>query len=87
MRYAEKEKKKILVPNSHSYSILARKFQKKIEKKNNKKLKNLFPALFLAKTGWDRPRESEKKFRPEFWPYPTQAKKFQKKKKQKNSKN
>jgi len=27
-----------------------------------KKLKNLFPALLLAKTGWDRPRKSEKKF-------------------------
>ena len=36
----------------------------KIPKKNRKKIqkvKNLFPALFLAKTGWDGPRKREKK--------------------------
>ena len=55
---------------------------KKIEKKNSKKIqkiKNLFPALFVDKTGWDRPRKRKKNFRPEFYSYPTQAKKFQKK--------
>ena len=29
--------------------------------KKLKKLKNLFPTLFLAKTGWDRPRKWKKK--------------------------
>ena len=42
-----------------------------------KKLKNLFLALFLAKTGWDRPRKREKNFTPEFWSYPTRARKCQ----------
>ena len=39
-----------------------------------KKLKNLFPTLFLAKTGWDRRRKREKNFTPEFHSYSTQAK-------------
>ncbi len=38
-----------------------KKIPKKIAKKF-KKLKNLFPALFIAKTGWDRPRKRKKKF-------------------------
>ena len=49
MRQAEKEKKKITLKFC-SYSTRARKFQKK-QQKNSKKLKNLFPALFIAKTG------------------------------------
>ena len=48
--------------------------------KKLKKLKNLFPVLYLAKTGWDRPRTREKKFSPEFYSYPTRARKFKKKK-------
>ena len=60
MGQAEKEKKKIYfrIP-----FILDRgkKIPKKIAKKL-KKLKNLFPTLFLAKTGRDRPRKREKKF-------------------------
>ena len=56
----------------------AKKIPKKIAKKL-KKLKNLFPTLFLAKTGWDRPRKREKKFTPEFRSYSTQARKFLKK--------
>ena len=36
-----------------------KKFPKKIAKKF-KKLKKLFPAWFLAETGWDRPRKREK---------------------------
>ena len=44
----------------------------------NQKIKNLFPALFLAKTGWDRPRKREKNFTTEFCSYPTRARKFQK---------
>ena len=53
-----------------------------IPKKNRKKIqkvKNLFPALFLAKTGWDGPRKREKNFSPKFRSYPTRARKFQKK--------
>ena len=41
------------------------KIPKKIEK-NIKKLKNLFPALFLAKTGWGEPKNMQKNFSPEF---------------------
>ena len=41
------------------------KFRKKIAKKF-KKLKNHFPALFLAKTEQDWPRKREKNFSPEF---------------------
>ena len=41
----------------------------KIPKENRKKIqkvKNLFPALFLAKTGWDEPKNRQKSFSPEF---------------------
>ena len=50
---------KILVPNS----VHSRPGQENSEKiaKKLKQLKNLFLALFLAKTGLDRPRNSEKK--------------------------
>ena len=34
-------------------------------------------ALFLAKTGCDRPREREKNFTPECCFYPTRARKFE----------
>ena len=37
-----------------------KKIPKKIAKKL-KKLKNLFPAFFLSKTGWDRLRKRKKK--------------------------
>ena len=60
---------------------------KKIPKKIAKKLKkNLSPALFFAKTGWDRPRKREKKFSPEFRSYSDLGRKFRKKY-EKNSKN
>ena len=49
MRYDEKERKNFS-PEFRSYLNEARKFRKKIVKKF-KKLKYLFPALFLAKTG------------------------------------
>ena len=67
MRLAKKERKKIL---SRILFILdpGKKIPKKIATKL-KKLKNLFPALFLAKTGCDRPRKREKKFCPEFRSY------------------
>ena len=84
LREAEKERKKI-------YSRIpfivdpGKKIPKKIAKKF-KKLKNLFPELFLAKTRWDRPRKQEKNFSPEFRSYTTRVRKFRKKK-QKNSKN
>ena len=55
-----------------------KKIQKKIAKKL-KKLKNLFPTLFLAKTGRDRPSKREKNFTHEFRSYSTQARKFRKK--------
>ena len=44
---------------------LGKKISKKMAKKF-KKLKNIFPVLFLAKTEQDRPRKREKKFSPEF---------------------
>ena len=50
-----------------------------ILKKIEKKFKNVFPALFLAKTGGDGPRKREKNFSPEFRSYSTWARKFQKK--------
>ena len=62
-----------------------KKIPKKIAKKL-KKLKNLVPALFLAKTGSDRPRKRETNFSPEFCLYPTRARKFQKKNSIKNQK-
>jgi len=62
-----------------------RKIPKEIAKKF-KKLKNLFPVLFLAKMGWDRPRKREKSFSPEICSYSTRARKFRKNS-QKNSKN
>ena len=34
-------------------------------------------ALFLAKTGWDRPRKREKNSTPEFCSNPTRARKFE----------
>ena len=52
------------------------KIPKKIAKKF-KNLKNPFPALFLAITGWYRPRKREKIFTPEFRSYPTRARKCQ----------
>ena len=56
-----------------------KKNSKKIAKKF-KKLKNLFPELFLAKTGLDGPGKREKNFTPKFSSYPTRGRKFQKKK-------
>ena len=64
LKEAEKERKKFqsripFIPHQ------GKKIAKKIAKKF-KNLKNLFPALFLAKTGKDRPRKREKNFSPEF---------------------
>ena len=73
-----RKREKNFSPEFRSYSTQARKFRKK-KLKNWKKLKNLFPALFLAKTGWDRPRKREKNFSPEFRSYSARARKFQKK--------
>ena len=52
MRWAKKEKK-ILLPNS----VPTRPGHENSEKNRKKiqKVKNLFPALFLAKTGLDGP--------------------------------
>ena len=53
---------------------------KKIPKKNSekfKKLKNLFQAIFFAKTGSERLRKSEKNVIAEFRSYSTPARKFQ----------
>ena len=55
-----------------------KKILKKLEKEF-KKLKNLFQEIFLAKTGWDRPRKGEKNFMPEFRLRWAPARKFQKK--------
>ena len=51
------------------------KIVKKIEK-NSKKLKNHFPAFFIAKTGCDRPRKREKIFSPEFCSYSARGRKI-----------
>ena len=69
--------KKILGSNP----VHTRPGQKNSEKnrKKIKKLKNLFAALFLAKTGLDRPRKRKKKFSPKFRSYSTRARKFWKK--------
>ena len=77
--------KKILVPNS----VHTRPGQENFEKKTKKKSKNLFPELFLAKTGVDRSKKREKIFCPEFRSYSARARKFRKKgeKKIKKSKN
>ena len=80
--------KKFLVTNSVHTRPGQENFKKNSEKiaKKFKKLKKLFPALFLAKIGLDRPRKREKNFRPEFRSYSTCARKFRKKK-LKNSRN
>ena len=62
-----RKRQKNFRPEFRSQPTLA-KIPKKIVKKF-KKLKNPFPALFLAKMGWDCPRKREKKFRPEFRSY------------------
>ena len=69
MRQAEKERKKF-----YSRIPFILDPDKKIPKKyqeNCKKFKNLFLILFLAKTGWDRPRKWEKILLPSVvhtWP-------------------
>ena len=66
----EKEWKKILSRIPFLFEP-GKKITKKIAKKF-KKLKNLFLALFLAKTGWDKPKKwKKKKFTPEFRSYST----------------
>ena len=77
IRLAEKGRKKfwsripfILDPGKEIPKKIAKKF---------KKLKNLFLALFLAKTRFDRPRMRKKKFSPKFRSYSTRARKFRKK--------
>ena len=75
MRQAEKERKKI---QTRIPFILdpGKKIPKK-QKKEIKNFKNLFRAIFLAKTGCDRPRKRDKKFTPEFCSNTTQARKFE----------
>ena len=57
--------KNILVPNSVHTRPGQENFEKN-RKKKSKKLKNLFPELFLAKMGVDRPKKREKKIVPIF---------------------
>jgi len=74
MRQAAKARKKILVPISvHTRPRIEN------SEKNIKKIKNLFLALFLAKTGRDRLRKREKIFCPQFRSYSTRTGKFRKK--------
>ena len=68
----QRKREKNYTPEIRSFSTLARKFQKKYRKK----LKNQFPALFLDKTRWDRPRK-RKNFTPELCSCPTWARNFQ----------
>ena len=71
MRKAEKERKKILVPNS----VHTRPEQEN-SKKNSKKIKNIkkfnFGIISIQK-GWQRPRKREKNFSPKFSSYPRRA--------------
>ena len=71
---AEKARKKFQsrIPFLHDPS---KKIPNKIVKKF-KKLKNLFPALYLAQTGWDRLRKIKKKKKKNLDPnsVPTQPK-------------
>ena len=71
-------KKKISVPNSVQTQPEEENSEKKKSKKIQK-LKNLFLALFLAKTRLDWPRKREKNFTPKFRSYSTRARKFRKK--------
>ena len=61
MGKAENKKKKFI--RVRSYLTRPRKFQKNIIKikKVKKKKKNIIPALFLAKTEWERSRMSKQK--------------------------
>ena len=77
MRQAEKEKKTFYFRIPLKLDS-GKKIPKKIAKKL-KRLKNLFPTLFLAKTGRDRPVKRVKNFTPEFRSYSIQARKFRKK--------
>ena len=61
MGEAENEKNKISF-RVHSYPTRFRKFQKNSIKVQN--LKNIIPALFLAKKGRESPRMRKKKFVP-----------------------
>ena len=77
MRQADKERKKFqsripltLDPGNKTPKKIAKKF---------KKLKNIFLALFLGKSGRDRRRKREKSFCPEFRSQSTRARKFRKK--------
>ena len=62
MRYAEKVRKKNLVPNSVHTRPGQQNFEKNSKKILKIKKKKLFLVLFLAKTERDRPRKREKKF-------------------------
>ena len=69
MRSAEKKKKKFWsrIPFILDPSM-------KIPKKNSKNIQQiikLFPELFLAKTGWDRPKKGKQNFSSEFHSYST----------------
>ena len=73
----QEREKKILLPNSVPTRPGHENFEK--NRKKIQKVKNLFPALFLAKTGWDGPRKREKNFSPKFRSYSNRGRKFQKK--------
>ena len=64
MRLDKKERKKILEPNSVHTRLREENSEKNREK--IQKLKNLFQAIFIDKTGLERLRKGEKNFRPEF---------------------
>ena len=69
--------KKVFVPN-YVPSRAMLENSKKNGKKIQKIKKNIFPAIFLSKMGWDRMTKIEKKFCPEFRSYTTRARKFPK---------
>ena len=73
-----KKKKNNLVPNSIHTWPGEENFEKN-SKKIQKTKKNLFPALFLAKTGRDTPRKKEKNFSAKFFSFSARGRKFRKK--------
>ena len=78
MRYDEKERKKILVPNSVHTRPVQENFEKYIKKIQT--IIKPFPAIIFSQNGNEIGRKREKKnFNPEFCSYSTRARKFPKK--------
>ena len=77
MRQAEKEKKKILLPNS----VQTRLGQETSEKNSKKieKFKKPLSDIIFSQNGIRQAEKEKKNFTPEFRSYSTEARKFRKK--------